>query len=150
MGVKVAAQSMADVAAMGARPRALLVSLAAPGGAGVASPTIWPGGWPGGAAAGAAVVGGDVSEADQVVITGTALGLLDHEVDAVLRSGARAGDVVALAGVTGPSAAGLALLQAGGSGQGLGGPGGAPGGAQERPSLCTRRVRWPLGRAPTP
>ncbi len=114
VGVKVAAQSMADVAAMGARPRALLVSLAAPGRlpAGFAD-DLARGLAQECARAGAAVVGGDVSEADQVVITGTALGLLDQGVDAVRRGGACAGDLVALAGVTGPSAAGLALLQAG-------------------------------------
>jgi thiamine-monophosphate kinase len=114
VGVKVAAQSMADIAAMGARPRALLVSLAAPGdlpadfaadlARGLAEEC---------ARAGAAVVGGDVSDADQVVLTGTAIGLLDPGVDAVRRGGARPGDTVALAGRTGASAAGLALLQAG-------------------------------------
>jgi thiamine-monophosphate kinase len=112
VGVKVAAQNLADLAAMGARPLALLVSLAAP--------ADLPAGWATDLAdglaaectrAGAHVIGGDVSGAPLVVVTGTALGLLDGP--AVLRSGARPGDVVALAGVTGPSAAGLDLLLAG-------------------------------------
>jgi thiamine-monophosphate kinase len=112
VGVKTAAQSFADIAAMGARPLALLVSLSAPGGA----PTSFAGDLANGLddecrRAGAAVVGGDVSAADEIVVTGTAIGVLDGR--AVLRSGARVGDVVALAGRTGPSAAGLALLQAG-------------------------------------
>ncbi len=111
VGVKVAAQNLADLAAMGARPLALLVSLAAP----ADLPSGWATGLADGLAqecarAGAHVVGGDVSGAPVVVVTGTALGVLDGP--AVLRSGARAGDVVALAGVTGPSAAGLALLLA--------------------------------------
>ncbi len=114
VGVKVAAQNLADVAAMGARPLALLVSLAAP--ADLAA------GWARDLAdgleeecarAGAAVVGGDVSEAREIVLTGTALGVLDGGRTAVPRSGARPGDVVALAGRTGASAAGLALLLAG-------------------------------------
>jgi thiamine-monophosphate kinase len=111
VGVKTAAQNLADVAAMGARPLALLVSLALPGTAKVA----WAGELATGLAAecaraGAVMAGGDVSEAAEIVITGTALGTMDGRAP-VLRSGARAGDVVALAGTTGRSAAGLALLE---------------------------------------
>jgi thiamine-monophosphate kinase len=114
VGVKTAAQNLADVAAMGARPVALLVSLAAP----ADLPARFARDLADGLAdecarAGASVVGGDVSAASEVVVTGTALGVLDGGRPAVLRSGARPGDVVALAGVTGPSAAGLALLLAG-------------------------------------
>ncbi len=114
VGVKLAAQNLADVAAMGARPLALVVSLAAPPQLELA----WATGLADGlddecSRAGATVAGGDVSQAAQVVLTGTALGVLDGHV--LLRSGARAGDVLALAGRTGPSAAGLALLTAAGT-----------------------------------
>jgi thiamine-monophosphate kinase len=112
VGIKTAAQNLADIAAMGARPLALLVSLAAPGD--LAS--RWAAELAEGLddecrRAGAVVVGGDVSQASEIVITGSALGVLSDR--PVLRSGARPGDVVALAGSTGGSGAGLALLTAG-------------------------------------
>jgi thiamine-monophosphate kinase len=114
VGVKVAAQNFADIAAMGARPLALVVSLAAP----LDLRLDWAGDLAAGLhdecqRAGAAIAGGDVSSADEIVVTGTALGLLDGT--PILRSGARPGDVVALAGEIGHSAAGLALLTSAGS-----------------------------------
>ncbi|MFI7587786.1 thiamine-phosphate kinase [Spongisporangium articulatum] len=113
VGAKAAAQNFADIAAMGARPVALLVSLSMPGG----TPAGWVEDLSAGVAAecaraGAALVGGDVSAASEVVVTGTAVGATDG-VAPVLRSGARVGDVVALCGETGPAAAGLALLETG-------------------------------------
>ena len=109
VGVKTAAQNLADVAAMGGRPVALLVSLAV----GPDVPTSWAHDLAEGLddetrRAGAAVVGGDVAESDRIVVTGTALGVLPGP--AVRRSGARPGDVVAISGRTGPSGAGWALL----------------------------------------
>jgi thiamine-monophosphate kinase len=113
VGVKTAAQNLIDVAAMGARPLALLVSLAAP----ADLPASWADALAGGLAeecarAGATMVGGDLSAAPQVVVTGTAIGVLDG-LPAIRRAGARPGDAVALAGPVGRSAAGLALLGAG-------------------------------------
>ena len=113
IGCKAAAQNFADVAAMGASPTALLAGLAAPGDLAVS----WAQDLVRGLAdevrrAGAAVVGGDVSSADAVVLAITALGDLAGR-DPVTRAGARAGDILAVAGQLGHSAAGLSLFQAG-------------------------------------
>jgi len=112
VGVKAAARSLADIAAMGAVSTALLVALAAPG----TLPARWAAELADGLAAeaaraGAGVVGGDTARADLVLLSVTALGDLTSR--PVLRSGARPGDLVAVAGPLGRSAAGLALLQAG-------------------------------------
>jgi thiamine-monophosphate kinase len=113
VGVKAAARSLADIAAMGAVPTALLVALAAPG----TLPASWALELADGLAfevgrAGAGVVGGDTARADSVVLSVTALGDLAGR-QPVLRSGASPGDVVAVAGPLGHSAAGYALLAAG-------------------------------------
>jgi thiamine-monophosphate kinase len=113
VGRKAAAASLADIAAMGGIATSLVVGFGAPGDL----PAAWAVSCAAGireeaALVGAALVGGDVVEAPQVVISVTALGDLEGRAP-VLRSGARAGDVVALAGRIGWSAAGLALLSRG-------------------------------------
>jgi thiamine-monophosphate kinase len=113
IGVKAAARSLSDIAAMGAVNTALLVGLAAPG----TLPARWAAELADGLAAeatraGAGIAGGDTARADSVTLAVTALGDLAGR-PPVLRSGARPGDVVAVAGVLGHSAAGLALLMAG-------------------------------------
>jgi thiamine-monophosphate kinase len=113
IGGKAAAQNLADIAAMGAVPTALLVGLAAPGDL----PVAWAEEMAAGLAAecsraGATVAGGDISGAPLIMLGVTALGDLAGRAP-ITRSGARPGDLVAVAGVLGHSAAGLALLQAG-------------------------------------
>ena len=116
VGVKAAAQNLADIAAMGAHPTALLFGLAIP--ADLAAEWVLEA-TRGLAAecrrAGALVAGGDVTSADTIMLAITALGSLAG-LAPVTRAGARAGDVIALSGPVGQSAAGLAVLQAGGAG----------------------------------
>lgn len=113
IGVKAVAENLADIAAMGARPTGLVIGLALPPDTEVA----WVDGFLAGVLAeagrgGAALAGGDVVRADAIYVSVTALGDL-QERDAVLRSGARAGDVIAVAGRLGCAAAGLAVLSRG-------------------------------------
>jgi thiamine-monophosphate kinase len=113
IGGKAVAQNLADVAAMGASPTALLLGFATPGDVPVAWVEDLIRGIAGECArAGARLVGGDISGADSIMLAITALGDLDGR-DPVTRGGARPGDQVAIAGQLGRSAAGLALLEAG-------------------------------------
>ncbi|MCI2264601.1 thiamine-phosphate kinase [Sediminivirga luteola] len=113
LGIKAAAQNLADVAAMGARPTGLVVALGLPGDVPVAFVENLASGLAAEAArGGAAVIGGDLSGAGEITISVTAFGVLDGR-PPVTRSGARPGDLVALAGTVGRAAAGLELLLAG-------------------------------------
>jgi len=113
IGVKAAAQNLADIAAMGAAPTALLLGLAVPPDTAVAWVLELVSGLLAECdRAGAVLAGGDVTGADAIMLGISAVGDLAGRV-AVTRSGARPGDVVAISGVAGRSAAGLALLEAG-------------------------------------
>jgi thiamine-monophosphate kinase len=112
LGWKAAASNLADVAAMGAVPTALVVAIAAP----ADSPVSLLEGIADGLrdaclslAPGCGVVGGDLSVSPTLTIAVTAFGDLEGRAP-VLRSGARPGDVVAVSGVLGRAAAGLRLL----------------------------------------
>ena len=112
LGWKAAASNLSDIAAMGAVPTALVVAIAAPAQSPVsllegiadglreACAALWPG---------CGVVGGDLSVSGTLTIAVTAFGDLEGRAP-VLRSGARPGDVVALAGALGDAGEGLALL----------------------------------------
>nr|WP_051017477.1 thiamine-phosphate kinase [Rhodococcus sp. R1101] len=113
VGRKAVAQNGADVAAVGARPTAFVVGLGCPPDTPVAVlDGISAGIGEAAEELGAGVVGGDLVQAGQVIVSVTVLGDLEGR-PPLLRSTARPGDVVALAGSTGRSAAGLALLLAG-------------------------------------
>ncbi|SCE64641.1 thiamine-phosphate kinase [Micromonospora haikouensis] len=113
VGHRAAAANLADIAAMGATPTALLVALCMPAdldpawaeeladGLGAEAATV-----------GASVVGGDMSASPTLTIAVTALGDLGGR-SPVVRSGARPGHVVALAGRSGYAAAGYTVLSRG-------------------------------------
>ena len=112
LGWKAAASNLADVAAMGAVPTALVVAIAAP----ADSPVSLLEGIADGLrdaceslAPGCGVVGGDLSVSATLTIAVTAFGDLEGR-EPVLRSGAVPGDIVAVAGVLGAAAAALRLL----------------------------------------
>ncbi|MCU1422898.1 MAG: thiamine-monophosphate kinase [Microbacteriaceae bacterium] len=112
LGWKAAASNLADVAAMGAVPTALVVAIAAPADTPVALLEGIADGLRDGCTAlapGCGVVGGDLSVSPTLTIAVTAFGDLEGR-DPVLRSGARPGDIVAIAGPLGASAAALHLL----------------------------------------
>jgi thiamine-monophosphate kinase len=113
IGHRAAAANLADIAAMGAAPTALLVALCAPPSLDVRwAEELADGLGAEAGLAGASVVGGDVSASPTLTIAVTALGDLAGRAP-VLRSGARPGDVVALTGRIGYAAAGYALLSRG-------------------------------------
>ena len=112
LGFKAAATNLSDVAAMGARPTALVVALAAPADTPIADLEAFADGMRDGCEAlapGCGVIGGDLSVSSTLTIAVTAFGDLDDR-DPVTRSGARPGDVVAVSGSLGLAAEGLRLL----------------------------------------
>ena len=109
IGHRAAAANLSDVNAMGGRAHSLTIGLAAPRDL----PAQWALEFAEGfaeecALVGASVVGGDLTSADEVVVAVTVLGSCLQS--PVLRSGARPGDVLALAGRQGWAAGGLAVL----------------------------------------
>jgi thiamine-monophosphate kinase len=113
VGHRAAAANLADIAAMGARPTALLVGLSMPDDL----PVSWAEELADGLndeaeLAGASVVGGDTVASPVLIIAVTALGDLQGRAP-VTRSGAKAGDLLAVAGRLGWAAAGITVLSRG-------------------------------------
>ncbi|MEV4688579.1 thiamine-phosphate kinase [Microbacterium sp. LWH3-1.2] len=112
LGYKAAAVNLADVAAMGATPTALLVALAMPDATRLSFVTGIADGLRAACrdlAPGCRVEGGDLTVSDTLTIAVTALGALAGRAP-VLRSGAEPGDLVAVAGELGRAARGLGIL----------------------------------------
>jgi len=112
IGYRATSAALSDLAAMGAEPVAVLVSMAAPRGARVDVAAAQAGVRAAAAAVGAAVVGGDLSRSPgPLFVDVVVLGRTDRP---VLRAGARPGDEVWVSGTLGTGAAALRVWDAGG------------------------------------
>ncbi|MCW2796180.1 thiamine-phosphate kinase [Nocardioides sp.] len=109
VGHRAAAQNLSDINAMGGTATSLTVGLAAP----AELPAQWALDFARGfadecAKVGASVVGGDLTRAGEIVIAVTVIGACTEA--PVVRSGAGAGNVLAMCGRQGWAAGGLAVL----------------------------------------
>lgn len=115
LGVKAVTTNLTDVAAMGAAPTGLVIALGVAGDTDVADLEAFAKAADATLreyAPDAGVVGGDLSVARQAVISVTAFGDMQGR-KPVLRSGARAGDLIVVAGELGLAGTALTLLAAG-------------------------------------
>ena len=112
LGAKAIAVNVSDIAAMGASPRYALASLALPSDIEAAWVVELYGGMRAACDEYAlALVGGDLSRAERLVISVVILGEVSRG-RAVTREGARAGEAIVVTGSLGAAAAGLALSRA--------------------------------------
>ena len=107
LGYKAAAVNLSDLAASGAQPEGLIVSLGLPGDTELDQVVEL---YEGIAETGAAVLGGDTTISERVYLSVTALGRSSRVPG---RAGARPGDVVVVTGPLGASAAGYFCLREG-------------------------------------
>jgi len=114
LGWKAIAVNVSDLAAMGGLPCHCLVTVCGPPDTDLS--LLYRGVIEATETYGCAVVGGDLSNADVLVVSVAVTGTVE-EGRAVLRSGAQPGDTVFVTGSLGWSALGLRLLQAGNGGE---------------------------------
>lgn len=110
MGKKVVAVNVSDLAAMGAKPIGIIVSLGLPRDMllddfdGLMNGII-----DGCSEYEMMLIGGDTNESNELTICGTCLGIVRKE-DVLMKSGARVGDIVAVTGPLGLASAGFNVL----------------------------------------
>lgn len=111
IGGKITAANLADIYAMGGKPKYLLISVALPKNITLDQIQELALGIKNEAnQVGCAIVGGDISRGNELVISIAAIGEVDKP---VTRGGAKVGDKVFLSNLTGLSAAGLAQIESG-------------------------------------
>lgn len=111
IGAKITAANLADIFAMGGRPKYLLVSVGIPKELSISDLRSLAQGIKSEAdLISCSVVGGDISSASELVISISAIGEVAKP---LTRSGAKVGDKVFISNLTGLSAAGLSQLNAG-------------------------------------
>lgn len=102
--------NLSDLAAMGARPVSLLISLAFPPSRIDDAESIIHALGSAAREANVSVLGGDLSRAESMILSIMAIGTLDDGVEPLLRSGARSGERIYVSRPLGASAGGLKLL----------------------------------------
>lgn len=130
LGWKAVTAAVSDLGAMGARPRQALVTFCLPAHTDV--DTLQRGVTEAALAWDCPVVGGDVTAADQLVVSVSVAGSVEGGPAPVLRGGASPGDAVLVTGPLGASAAGLRLLRSAATAR-TPVPGGGLTGAHRRP-----------------
>ncbi|MBT8091974.1 MAG: thiamine-phosphate kinase [Gammaproteobacteria bacterium] len=112
IGYRAVAVNLSDVAAMGAQPRWMTLALTLPGADEQWIEAFARGLFEAASEFGVVLVGGDMTSGEQVVATVHLSGEVEPG-QALLRSGAAAGDTIFVTGTLGDAAAGLVLLEGG-------------------------------------